>query len=103
MVVKSSIITSLGILVTGIQIAIAILGSGRLDSYVGCLEQSLEQLFNKSFDIPANSTLPVCLFVLCSVYTCVVLCVHLIVLYVHLCCVCILRVLYVHLCCVVCH
>lgn len=40
------------ILVTGLQVAIGILGRGRLDKYVGCLEESLLV----SFEVPVNLT-----------------------------------------------
>lgn len=40
------------ILVTGLQVAIAILARGRLDDYVGCLEESLLALFQ----VPVNLT-----------------------------------------------
>ena len=43
----------------GLQIAIVVLGRGKLDIYVNCLEESLEVMFNSSLEIPSNLTLPV--------------------------------------------
>jgi hypothetical protein len=52
-------IFSLVVLVTGLQVAISILGKGRLDRYVECLEENLQD----SFGIPdvalTNTSLPV--------------------------------------------
>lgn len=45
-------------LVTGFQVAITILGSGRLENYVGCLEASLKDMFMAPVKLE-NSSLPV--------------------------------------------
>ncbi len=47
-------------LVTGIQVAIIFLGSGRLDDYVECLEDSLEEAINASVDLSNTTSIPVC-------------------------------------------
>ena len=47
------------IMVTGLQIAIAILGQGRLDEYEDCLEQSLSEQLMINVTIPSNSSIPV--------------------------------------------
>lgn len=51
---------SLVVLVTGIQVAIIFLGSGRLDDYVGCLEESLQQTSVGTVDL-TDTSIPVCL------------------------------------------
>ncbi len=50
---------TIGILVTGLQVTIVILGRGKLDRYVECLEESLLEQFNATVLIPVNSTIPV--------------------------------------------
>ena len=54
------------ILVTGVQVAISVLARGRLDSYVKCLEESLQVSLNVSEVDLTDTMLPVsCL--LCKV------------------------------------
>ena len=50
---------SLVVLVTGIQVAIIFLGSGRLDDYVGCLEESLQQTSIGTVNL-TDTSIPVC-------------------------------------------
>ena len=48
--------------ITGIQIAIAVLGQFRdshLEEYVDCLEESLQSEFNANISIADNATFPV--------------------------------------------
>ena len=49
---------SLVIIVTGIQVTISFLGRGRLDNYVGCLEESLREISNVPVNL-TNSPIPV--------------------------------------------
>ena len=50
------------IAVTGLQLAIVFLGMGRLDVYVDCLEESLDEGLNSSVPVDlTNTSLPVSL------------------------------------------
>ena len=55
-----------GVVVTGLQISIAIRGKGRLEDNVKCLEMGLSDRLNYTVVIPTNSSIPV------SKYNCAV-------------------------------